>query len=71
MFSLGICNFVGSFFSCFPVSGTLARTAVQEESGGKTQLVTVVANVVILLVMFYLSPLLQILPKVVLYSFSI
>ena len=64
MFALGICNSVGSFFSCFPVSGTLARTAVQEESGGRTQFVTIVANVVIFMVMFYLSPLLQLLPKV-------
>lgn len=64
MFALGFCNFVGAFFSCFPVSGTLARTAVQEESGGKTQFVTVVANIVIFMVMFYISPLLQLLPKV-------
>ena len=32
-----MCNFVGSFFKCFTAGGTLARTVVQEESGGKTQ----------------------------------
>ena len=68
MFALGVCNLFGAFFSCFPVSGTLARTAVQEESGGKTQFVTVVSNFVILMVMFYIAPLLQLLPKVCLNS---
>lgn len=67
MFALGMCNLFGSFFSCFPASGTLARTVVQEESGGKTQLVTIIANLVLLAVMFYISPLLQLLPKVKFY----
>ena len=37
LFALGMCNMVGSFFKCFTAGGTLARTVVQEESGGKTQ----------------------------------
>jgi MFS superfamily sulfate permease-like transporter len=41
-----MCNLVGSFFQSFTVGGTLARTVVQEASGGKTQLVTILSNLV-------------------------
>jgi MFS superfamily sulfate permease-like transporter len=37
LFALGMSNLVGSFFKCFTAGGTLARSVVQEESGGKTQ----------------------------------
>ncbi len=41
LFALGMANLVGSFFKCFTAGGTLARSVVQEESGGKTQVVQV------------------------------
>jgi hypothetical protein len=57
-------NVVGSFFQCFVSCGALARTAVLESSGGKTQLVTVIASGIVALVMLWISPLLYTLPKV-------
>lgn len=40
MFALGLSNVVSSFFGCFSTSASLTRTIVQEESGGKTQVIT-------------------------------
>ncbi len=64
LFALGMANVVGSFFQCFVSCGALARTAVLENSGGKTQLVTVIASGIVALVMLWISPLLYTLPKV-------
>jgi len=71
MFALGISNIVGSFFQCFVSSGALARTAVYESSGGRTQLVTLIASCIIALVLLFLSPLLEALPKACLGSIII
>ena len=56
-------NIAGSFFQCFTSAGALARTAVFDSSGGKSQLVTLIASSIVLLVLLVLSPLLQPLPK--------
>ena len=71
MFALGISNIVGSFFQCFVSCGALARTAVYESSGGRTQLVTIIASFIIALVLLFLSPLLETLPKACLGSIII
>ncbi len=63
IFAMGVGNFASSFLKCIPSAGTLARTVVQEESGGQTQLVTIIADLVVFLVIFYISPLLEQLPK--------
>jgi len=56
-----------SFVSC----GALARTVVFESSGGRTQLVTVIASGIILAVLLWISPLLELLPKACLGSIII
>ena len=61
----GIANITGSFFSCFVSSGSLSRSVVQETIG-KTQIVSLVSSVVILLVLLFMSPLFEPLPKPVL-----
>jgi MFS superfamily sulfate permease-like transporter len=62
-------NVVGSFFKCFVSCVALARTAVADSSGGRTQVVTVVASMVVLSVMVWLSALLEYLPKVSYFAF--
>ena len=37
LMAYGLGNIVGAFFSSFSSVGSLARTAVQNDSGGKTQ----------------------------------
>ena len=64
LFAIGMSNVAGSFFKCFPASGALARSAVQESSGGKTQMASIIGNTVVLVVILVLSSLLETLPKV-------
>lgn len=71
IFALGLANIVGSFFKCFTSAGALARTAVVDSSGGKTQLVTFIASSIMLSVLVWISPLLETLPKACLGSIII
>lgn len=62
-FALGASNVAGSFFQSFACCGSLSRTVVADSSGGKTQLVTIIASSVVLTVMLWLGPFLEQLPK--------
>jgi MFS superfamily sulfate permease-like transporter len=35
--ALGVGNIIGAWFQCFPSGASLARSAVQDDSGGRTQ----------------------------------
>ncbi|KAL5474494.1 hypothetical protein EMCRGX_G026449 [Ephydatia muelleri] len=62
----GVGNIVGAFFSSFSSVASLARTAVQNDAGGKTQLVGLISSVVVGVVLVSLSSLFYSLPKAVL-----
>lgn len=64
--ALGIINIVSAFSQGFVVSGTSSRTAVNDSNGGKTQLVSVIAAVVIALVVLFFTDVLQYIPNAVL-----
>ncbi|XP_076813824.1 prestin-like isoform X2 [Clavelina lepadiformis] len=64
--ALGIANILPAFLSSFAVAGSLSRTAIQESTGGKTQLVSVLSSVLMLIVLIWLAPLFQPVPKSVL-----
>lgn len=56
--ALGIANIAAALSQGFVVSGTSSRTAVNDAYGGKTQLVSIIAAVVIgIVVLFFLQPL--------------
>lgn len=63
---LGLANVVGSFFSGYPVAGSLSRSAVNHESGGKTQLSSFFTAVFILLTLLFFTDLFYYLPQTVL-----
>ncbi len=64
LIALGGSNLFSSFFSCIPVGASLSRSAVQESSGGRTQLVSLVNCVGICAVLLYFGSLLEQLPDV-------
>ena len=64
MFAYGIVNVVGSFFSCFGPSGSLSRSLIQENVGGKTQLVGIISSIILFTVLMGIAPLFEPLPKV-------
>ena len=63
-FSLG--NFAAAVVGCCPVNGSVSRTAVNERNGGRTQMVSVVASVTMLLVLLCATGFIRYLPVPVL-----
>ncbi|MEZ4700213.1 MAG: sulfate permease [Rhodothermales bacterium] len=68
LFALGLANIAGSFFQSYPISGSFSRTAVNEQSGGKTRASNAVAASLIVLTLLVLTPLLYYLPIPILAS---
>jgi len=68
LLALGLGNIIGSFFGTYPATGGFSRTAVNEQSGAKTNLSSLVAAVVIALTLLFLTPLFYDLPKAILAS---
>lgn len=61
--ALGLANASAAFFSGFPVAGSFSRTAVQYQSGGRTQLASIATALLVVLVLLFLTPLFYYLPS--------
>lgn len=68
LLATGLANVVGSFFSCMPTGCALARSVIQEQTGGKTQLASLVSASLIVLVILFIGPFFEVLPRCVLSS---
>lgn len=66
LMALGAANIVGAFFKAFPVTGGFSRTAVNDQSGAKTGLASVVSALLIILTLLFLTDLFYYLPNAVL-----
>ncbi|XP_068110921.1 solute carrier family 26 member 6-like [Hyperolius riggenbachi] len=66
LIAIGVSNFFGSFFQCFPISASVSRSLVQESTGGNTQLASAVASFVIFVIILRAGELFQDLPKSIL-----
>ena len=64
LIAIGSANIFSSFFSCYPCAASLSRSSVQEKTGGKTQIASLVSCIIILVVLLFLGPLFYHLPKV-------
>lgn len=64
--ALGIINITSALSQGFVISGTSSRTAVNDSNGGKSQLVSIIAAIMIALVVLFLSEPLQYIPSAVL-----
>ena len=62
LFALGSANTVASFFSCFPATASLSRTAVMGETA-KSHISSLVSCVLLVLLLLFFAPLLSNLPK--------
>jgi len=62
----GLANLVGGFFQSFPISGSFTRTAVNVEAGARTSVAGIVATLMTVLALLFLTPIFYFLPKAVL-----
>ena len=63
MIAFGAANILTGLFQGFPVTGADSRTAVNNATGGKTQLAGIIAAVVMLFVLFFLTGPLSYMPN--------
>jgi len=59
----GVANMVGSFFQCYPVSGSFSRTAINFASGAKTGIASAITTGTVIITLLFLTPLLTYIPK--------
>ena len=63
LFALGACNIVSGLLQGFAVTGTTSRTAVNYAVGGKSRVAGIVAGIIMLLVLLFLTDPLAHIPK--------
>lgn len=61
--SEGFANFGGSFFQCMPGSGSLTRSAINQQAGAQTQWSGVVSAVAVALIMLVFAPWAKFIPR--------
>jgi SulP family sulfate permease len=61
--SEGLANFAGSFFQCMPGSGSLTRSAINQQAGAVTQWSGVVSAAAVALIMFAFAPYARFVPR--------
>ena len=63
LFALGFANLAGSFLSCYPVTGSFSRSAVNNMVGAKTNLSGLITSLLMLLTLLVLTDYFYFLPK--------
>ncbi|XP_076357457.1 prestin-like isoform X4 [Tachypleus tridentatus] len=66
LLAFGVANIFSSFFFCFPSSVSLSRSAIQEATGAKSQMTSLVSCGLVLIVLLILGPFFEALPNCVL-----
>jgi SulP family sulfate permease len=61
--SEGLANFTGSFFQCIPGSGSLTRSAINQQAGAVTQWSGVVSAVAVAVIMLQFAPYARYIPR--------
>jgi len=61
--SEGVANFTGSFFQCMPGSGSLTRSAINQQAGARTQWSGVVSAAAVALIMLAFAPYAMYIPR--------
>ncbi|KAH9499568.1 hypothetical protein Btru_074151 [Bulinus truncatus] len=63
LLSYGIGNLVTSFFQGYAVTGTFSRTAINSQCGVKTPLGNIFTGVIVIIALYFLTPLFYYIPK--------
>ncbi len=68
LFALGISKVVGAFFQSIPTSGSFSRSAINNESGARTGVASIVTALLLSITLLFLMPLFYYLPEALLAS---
>ncbi|XP_039304504.1 solute carrier family 26 member 6 isoform X3 [Solenopsis invicta] len=68
LLAMGLSNIMGSFFSCMPISASLSRSLIQQTVGGRTQIASIVSCLLLLIILLWIGPFFELLPRCVLAS---
>ncbi|XP_060861652.1 sodium-independent sulfate anion transporter-like [Metopolophium dirhodum] len=63
MIALGFCNIFGSFMGSMPVAGSMSRSALNHTTGVRTTFSSIFTTILVMLSLFFLTPLLYYIPK--------
>jgi len=66
LFALGIAKIVGAFFQAIPSSGSYSRSAINDETGGKTTISSIVSAIMVIISLLFLTSFFYYIPKAVL-----
>lgn len=66
LIALGSANVLGSFFQGFPITASMSRTAVNNESGARTPVASVISVLLVILTLLFFTPMFYYLPNAVL-----
>lgn len=62
-FSEGYANVAGALFGCMPGSGSLTRSAINQQAGARTQWAAVISAIAVAVTMLFFAPLAQYIPR--------
>ncbi|XP_072763166.1 prestin isoform X2 [Anoplolepis gracilipes] len=68
LLAMGFSNVMGSFFSCMPISASLSRSLIQQTVGGRTQIASIVSCLLLFIILLWIGPFFELLPRCVLAS---
>jgi len=66
LLGLGMANFLGAMFHCYPVTGSFSRSAVNNEAGAKSGVSGMITSILVAVVLLFLTPVFERLPLAVL-----
>ena len=68
LIALGLANVGGALVQSYPVTGGFSRTAINDQSGAKTGVASIISALLIILTLLFLTPLFYFLPNAILAS---
>lgn len=71
LIGLGMANFCGAIFNCYPVTGSFSRSAVNNESGAQSGISGMVTATIVGLTLLFLTPVFEKMPLAILASIVI